>query len=285
MPLVRQSWYDFPRYFDLAFADETSRECDFFERAFDRYAQRSVRSLLEPACGSGRLVVEMARRGFDMTAFDLNAPSLRFLKKRLRARRLDARVFSADMSAFLLPHDVDGAFSTFNTFRHLVTESAAVSHLRHVARYVKSGGLFILGLHLLPPDADESCIERWTARRGTTRVTTTLRVTASDRRARIERLRVCMLVREPGRELRLRDEFPLRLYTAGQFKRLLAKTPEWELCDVFDFWYDLDEPLELDNDMADTVVVLRRRADTPCLQGQEGQKTGSVKGTIGWDPG
>jgi len=226
-----------------------------------------VRSLLEPACGGGRLVVEMARRGFDLTAFDLNAQALRFLKKRLQARRLDARVLTADMTAFELPRKVDAAFSTFNSFRHLLTESTAQSHLRHVARHVKPGGLFILGLHLLPPGADESCIERWTARRGATRVTTTLRVTSSDRRARIERLRVCMLVREPRRELRLRDEFPLRLYTAGQFKRLLARVPEWELRDVFDFWYDLDEPLELNNDIADTVVVLRRRAETPRLPG------------------
>jgi hypothetical protein len=69
-----------------------------------------------------------------------------------------------------------------------------------------------------------------------------------------------MLVRTPRRELRLATEFPLRMYTARQFKQLLAKCAAWELCDVFDFWYEIDEPLILDDELSDSVFILRRRA-------------------------
>jgi hypothetical protein len=49
------------------------------------------------------------------------------------------------------------------------------------------------------------------------------------------------------------------MYTAAQFRRLLASTPEWELCDVYDFWYEIDHPLKLSNEMSDTVFILRRK--------------------------
>ena len=49
------------------------------------------------------------------------------------------------------------------------------------------------------------------------------------------------------------------MYTAAQFRRLLSARACLELCDVYDFWYEIDHPLKLDNRMSDTVFVLRRR--------------------------
>ena len=86
-----------------------------------------------------------------------------------------------------------------------------------------------------------------------------MRVLETDRRRRLERLRVSLLVRSNGKVLRLRDDFSLRRYTAPQFRRLLAKVPGFELADVYDFWYEIDEPLELDDKISDTVFILRRR--------------------------
>jgi hypothetical protein len=131
--------------------------------------------------------------------------------------------------------------------------------LECVARSVRRHGLYILGFHLLPPDASEECIERWTERRGRTQVTVTLRVLATDRRKRIETLRVSLLVRKKEAAIRLRDEFQFRMYTAAQFRRLLAQVPAWELCDVYDFWYEIDRPLTLNNELSDTVFILRKR--------------------------
>jgi hypothetical protein len=49
------------------------------------------------------------------------------------------------------------------------------------------------------------------------------------------------------------------MYTAAQFRRLLTAVPQLELCDVYDFWFDIDQPLELNDEITDTVFVLRRR--------------------------
>jgi len=259
MPILRASWYDWPRYYDLAWRSETRLEADFIQAAARKYCPFPVRRLLEPACGTGRLVTELAARGYRVTGFDLSRPALEYLRRRLARRGLRAPVFPADMADFRLQRPADLAYCTFDSFRHLLDEEAARRHLACGADSLRPGGIYILGFHLLPPDAAEECIERWTAQRGRTRVTVTLRVLATDRRRRIERLRVSLRAQAGRKLVRLRDDFPLRMYTARQFRRLLARVPSLELGDVYDFWYELNRPLRLDDELSDAVFVLRKR--------------------------
>lgn len=256
---VEANWYDYPQYYDLAFRSETRAEVEFIEAACRKYCPFRVRRMLEPGCGGGRLIVALAGRGYDMIGFDLNQPSLEYLRRRMKRRTLRAEVFRADMAEFRLTQPVDAAINTWDTFRHLTSERAARRHLECVAASLRPGGIYILGLHLLPLDVSDVCVERWSARHGSTRVTVTLRVVATDRRRRIEMIRILMRVRTGSRELRLRTQFPFRMYTAGQFRRLLASVPQYELCDVYDFWYEIDHPLELNDEISDTVFVLRKR--------------------------
>lgn len=251
--------YDYPQYWDLAFRNETKLEADFFEQAFAHYAGRPLRRILEPGCGGGRLVVEMAARGYDVHGFDISDPAIRYLKRRLKRRGLAANVYVDDMTQFRLERPVDAVVNTFNTFRHLLDESAARSHLLSVADSLDEGGLFFLGLHVIPYDADDEDIERWTASHAGVRVTVTMRVLETDWRRRQERLRFNLRVRHGQRDLKLRTDYPLRLYRASQLAELINSIDAFELCDVFDFWYDLDEPLQLDEEISDTVLVLRKR--------------------------
>ena len=176
------SWYDSPQYYDLAFRSETRGEANFIEAACRKYCPFRARRLLEPACGSGRLMTELAARGHRMTGFDLNEPALAYLRRRMARRGLRAKTFVADMADFRVKRPMDAAYCTFDSFRHLLTESAARAHLECMARSLRRGGIYILGFHLLPPDAAEECIERWTERHGATQVTVTLRVVGTDRR-------------------------------------------------------------------------------------------------------
>jgi SAM-dependent methyltransferase len=254
-------WYDYPQYYDMAFRDETRREADFIEAACRKYCPFRVRRLLEPACGGGRMVVELASRGYSMSAFDLSQPALDYLRRRLERRGLRAQVMRANMARFRLSRQVDAAFNTWNSFRHLTTEEEALSHLQSVSRCLRPGGLYVLGLHLLPLDVSEECTERWIVRHGRVRLSVMLRVVWTDRQRRLERIRIRMRARTPRRDVKLESEFSFRMYTAAQFLRLLRRVPELELCDVYDFWYEIDRPLPLDDDRIDTVFVLRRRRE------------------------
>ncbi len=93
-----ENWYDHPQYFDMVFRNETAAEVAFFDQAFRRFADLPVRRLLEPGCGSGRLVAEMAARGYQVTGLDLSQPMLDYLARRLKRRGLSAELVLGDMT-------------------------------------------------------------------------------------------------------------------------------------------------------------------------------------------
>jgi len=255
------SWYDHPQYFDMVFRDETAAEVRFFEQAFSRFGEGKICRLLEPGCGSGRLVAEMAAKGYELTGVDLSQPMLDYLDRRLRRRGLSAELRCEDMTTMQFDEAFDAAFCTFNTFRHLTDEQAALRHLRNVASLLRPGGLYILGLHLIPLDADPECTERWKAKHGGTTVHVTLKVIDFDRKKRREMLRVSVKAeKKSGSVERIRSEFPLRIYTPAQAKKLLAKVSDvFEIAGIYDFDYDIDEEREFDNDLTDALFVLKRR--------------------------
>ena len=259
---ILANWFDFPQYYDIAFQAYTPWEVNFIEAACRKYCSFAAHRFLEPACGSGRLIIGLAARGYQMAGFDLSQPALSYLRRRLSQRRLDAEIFEAEMSDFRFGRPVDAAYCTVNTFRHLLTQQAARSHLECIARSLRPGGIYVLGLHLIPLDADQESMLRWTGRRGKTKVTVILRVLATDLRRRIEELEVRMLVHSMSRELRLRHEFQLRTYTPRQFRQLLDSVPSLEICDVYDFQYNIEQPSARNDEAAYTVFILRR--GRPC---------------------
>jgi SAM-dependent methyltransferase len=253
-------WYDYPQYFDMLFRDETPYEVAFFEQAFERYAGRKVRRLLEPGCGSGRLVVAMAAKGYDVSGLDLSDAMLSYLRRKLKRRGLSARCVKGDMTHLDFPSSFDAAFCTYNTFRHLLSERDAVAHLRSMSDALTPGGLYILGMHLVPEEEYEAVVERFTIKGAGTTLTTTISVPHTDLKKRLETLRVKLrAVRKSGETIRIQSEFPLRLYTPTQLKRLFKKVSDrFELVESFDFSYDIDEPLPFDKELLEGLFVLRR---------------------------
>ncbi len=259
MTVRTRDCYNVPGYWDLAFSDETLPEADFLQAVAARFSPRPVRSVLELGCGGGRQTLEMSRRGYSVTAIDLNPNCVKWTQSCLDRSQQSADVQCGDMADFQLSKPVDLAHCLVNTFRHLISEQSAHRHLQCVAAALKPGGLYVLGFHLLPPDAAEIDCERWTIRKGTTRVTTTIRVLNFSRRSRIETVRFCLKVTTPRRIIRTATDHRLRIYRADQFRRLLRSVSEFELIGVYDFCYDLSEPLPLNNILGDAVFVLRRK--------------------------
>lgn len=250
--------YDAPRLWDLAFHDETRPEAEFLTAVSRQHLNTSSPRALEVGCGGGRQVLELCRRGWDVSAIDLNAHCVYTVQQRLKRSRLAADVRQQDMRNFCFPRPFQLAHCLVNTFRHLLTEADARQHLQCVAAHLEPGGLYVLGFHLLPPDAEEFDCERWTVHRGQLRLTTTIRVLEFSRRKRQELLRFSLKATQPGRIRRFQAEHRLRIYRADQFRILLKSVPELQLVDVFDFCYDASDPLALNDQLGDAVFVLRK---------------------------
>lgn len=257
--LSKEDWYSFPQYYECFFREETKREVRFIRWVIQHLATIPVTKLVELGCGGGRLLLALARQGYIGYGVDNNAQALHWLTRRARRWHLPVQAIRADLADFILPEPVDLAICTFNTFRHLLTEQAAKNHLTCVAHAIRPGGLYILGLHLLPLDVAETDEERWSARLGRLKLHARLRVIAMNRRQRLEWLRLVMTIRGPNQFRRIESRFAFRIYTRGQFLRLLGQISAWEIAGVYDFCYDWRYPRELDDDLTDAVFVLRRR--------------------------
>lgn len=252
-------WYDTPRYYDIVFDAGTKLEADFLEEMLRRHGRPAGARVLEPACGSGRLVCAMARRGFDVLGFDRNPAMLEYAARRLRTRGLSARLVRADLDSFRVPGRFDLAFCLVSTFKYLLDEDSARMHLESVARSLSPGGVYVLGFHLTEYASHALARERWVATRGRTRVVCNTQVWPADRRKRLEDVRTRLLVSGGARKLRYETRWRFRTYDAREVRALLARVPELEHVATYDFTYRPDRPRTLSDDQLDLVLVLKRR--------------------------
>jgi SAM-dependent methyltransferase len=253
-----RSWYDYPDLYELGFLKETPQEADFLGDVFEKYVPFPVKSVLETGCGSGRLICEMAGRGYSMTGLDLNPTALKYCEKKLKKAKTKANLVVGDMTHFSFDKPFDAAVNAINTFRHLETEDAALAHLNCVADHLKPGGVFVLSLHLLPRGSDLWGTERWSAKTEDVSVHYALTVVETSMKSRLEKLRISMLVKKPEETFRLADHITLRIYTVKNLKDLLNKCEKLKLIAVHDFWYDIESTQKLNTDACDTVLVLQR---------------------------
>jgi hypothetical protein len=206
--------------------------------------------------------MELARRGHDVVAYDLCEPMVAFVQKRLERRRLQAKVFQADMRTYQLRRKADTSFNLINTFRHL-THRGAVEHLRCTAASLKEGGIYILGIILIPEDTTpDEAYERWTETYRRTKVTVTITVPEIDVAKRWEIMRTSMTVRNGKGSFRLVTDAKMSLYTPDDMRKLFAKVPEFEVLETYDFWYDIRKPEPFGDRIGDVVFVLRKRGSS-----------------------
>jgi SAM-dependent methyltransferase len=260
MPELRD-WYDTPLYYDIIFDADTPKEGAFLDALHERYGRAGKsRHLLEPACGSGRLVSEMARRGWKVSGFDGNARMLDFAKDRLKQQGLKARIWEDWMQSFELPgvQAFDFAHCLVSTFKYLLKEEDAVACLQRISAALKPGAVFALGVHLTNYNSSKEDHERWVAERDGIKVTCNTHTWTADRKKRLEDLRTRLTILDSGRRHVQETRWQFRTYNAKQMRALLAKVPAFELVACYDFTYNLLSPRELDDSYADVVLVLKK---------------------------
>jgi SAM-dependent methyltransferase len=257
---VKASIYDYPKYYDLLFGSDWKAEFDFFVACFAKHAGCKVKRVFEPACGTGRLLIRLAKAGYRVGGNDLNPKAVDYCNQRLHRHGFENKVVVGDMSDFTVKKKFQGSFNTINSFRHLGTEQAAVDHLSCMAGGLSKGGLYILGIHLEPTTVPPMTEESWSARRGDLVVNSHMWSKGIDRDRRIEHLGITIDVHTPTKHIMIEDHMEYRTYKRGQFASLLKKVPELEVAAIYDFAYDVTKPHTITSASEDVVYVLRKRS-------------------------
>lgn len=266
---TQTDWYRFPRYYDIVYDGDTGREADFLEAVMRRHGDGAVARgeparVLEPACGTGRLLIELARRGHRACGFDLSPQMVAYGRDRARAEpaavRRRIRITEDRMESFRTRGPFDLSFCLLSTFKYLLTEEHAHAHLQRVARVLAKGGLCVIGIHLTPYGRRTTDREVWRGAADGVRVQSEVITRPADRSTRLEWLRNRLTVRHRGVRAaeRLETNWPVRTYDAAEFEALLARTRALKPVACYDFSHDIDCPRALDDSQEDIVVVLKK---------------------------
>lgn len=116
-----------------------------------RMAHDSGGPVLELGCGNGRIVLPLAREGFDATGIDLSEPMLAVAKERRRTEPEPVRhrltLLKDDMRTFDLQGQTFGtAIIAFRSFQMLLTPEDERACLQSVRRHLQPGGRLVIDL-------------------------------------------------------------------------------------------------------------------------------------------
>src|SRR5262245_21089035 len=94
------------RLYDIAFSWDTSDEVEWL---VERLGGGGCAPVLEPACGSGRVLVGLGRRGIEAVGIDSSPSMIRLARERLRSANVPGTAVLADMTDFDLGRTFGGA--------------------------------------------------------------------------------------------------------------------------------------------------------------------------------
>ena len=124
---------------------------DYIEEVFEIYRkqknQKKPELVLDLACGTGNLTVELDKRGYDMTGADLSADMLSAAASKKSAAGKNILWLNQDMRSFELYGTVDAVICCFDSLNYILCEEDIKKCFGLVYNYLNPGGLFIFDVN------------------------------------------------------------------------------------------------------------------------------------------
>jgi SAM-dependent methyltransferase len=191
--------------------------------------------VLEVGCGTGRILIPIARAGVDIVGMDLSQHMLSTCREKLQQEspgvQSKVRLVSADMRDFDLGRSFNLITLPFRPFQHLVSVEEQISCLAAIRRHLTDEGRVILDLFNPSLDAlvarplnEESGDEPEFVTQDGRRVRRRHKTLARDRFNQVNQEELIYYVTHPdGREERLVHAFPMRYLFRFEVEHLLAR--------------------------------------------------------------
>ncbi|MBI4061291.1 MAG: class I SAM-dependent methyltransferase [Elusimicrobia bacterium] len=217
------SIYADPALYDLVHAEGTDDEVWLLTHLAQRHGC-GIKTALEPACGTGRCLAGLLRRGWRVEGYDVSAAMLAFTRKRLAGWGGRVKLARGEMASYRPARRFGLIFNGLSTFRHLTSEREALAHLRLMAGALEPGGVFLLGLDLSVYGQDEPDEEVWECRRGGRRARHVVMSIPAEPETRRERIINFVTTPRGARETVLESSYDLRSYSAAEISELIKKS-------------------------------------------------------------
>jgi len=111
--------------------------------------------VLEAACGTGRVYLELLAAGVDADGFDASRGALAVLREHAARRGLDPSVWQASMTDVAVDREYGLVICPFNTFQHLRSIEEQLAALEAAYGALAPGGTFLIDVFV--PNFDLIC--------------------------------------------------------------------------------------------------------------------------------
>ncbi len=187
-------------------------------------------AVLELACGTGRVALDLAEKGFEVWAVDVSEPMLDQLQAKIS--RLPAALHSRvhvscqDMRTFELGRQFALIIIPYRSFQALLTPQEARDCLQRVKRHLAPGGLFVFDIlrnsevmWSIPPDVE---LPDWEDVLGDTKVIRTNRLPQFDRQRNIFAIEhIYRLRRDNAPDQVFKERLDLKMYSEDEIGGML----------------------------------------------------------------
>lgn len=138
---------DFSYVYDLLMEDVNyPKWADYIEALFKKYCGEKPRLILDLACGTGSLTIEMAKRGYDMIGIDLSTDMLSCAMEKSAKLELPVLWVCQDMRTFELFGTMDAIICGMDGLNYIKDSTDLSKVFSLVYNYLNPGGVFIFDM-------------------------------------------------------------------------------------------------------------------------------------------
>jgi SAM-dependent methyltransferase len=138
------------------FYDEVNKDinysewADFIEAVISRYSKVKPELILDLGCGTGKMTLELAKHGYDMTGIDISPEMLDIARSISEKEGYSDKMLwlCQDMTEFELYGTVDVTVSCLDCINHLKDKKSLDKCLSLVHNYLVPNGLFIFDINV-----------------------------------------------------------------------------------------------------------------------------------------
>jgi len=220
--------YKLPDYYDIAFTydRDISGETNFLRDCFQKHSAIEVKSVLEPACGSGMFLVGLAKFGYRVTGYDLSSSMVEFAQKVIDANGVQelADVVQGDMQTARFGRKFDAAATLISSLSYCATDESLAGHFRNMSVTINHNGLYIVEIFFACNDLEyeKYPYETWTVDSDKMKIDVSWKLDGYDVKNKIRTMNLNMSVRDNGNQFSFEEKHRLRLWYEDDFRSLCA---------------------------------------------------------------
>ncbi|WFA08051.1 class I SAM-dependent methyltransferase [Tissierella sp. Yu-01] len=104
--------------------------------------------ILEPATGTGRILIPLLEKGLNVDGFDSSKDMLKICENNCRKRNLNPKLFEAKMESFSVDTKYDAIIVPTGTFLLIHKRADSIKALKNFYEHLSNGGRLILDISL-----------------------------------------------------------------------------------------------------------------------------------------